>query len=78
MKWAFLILLMIAILKYEWDRGLFIKRYRETYKKRLSEQYTQPSDDDIIREFEEDKKIKHEEPIKEDIKNEERNEPPAA
>lgn len=57
MKWAFLILLLIAICKYEWERGMYLHRYREKYKDRLKKTYGQhvPTDEELIQEFEKEK-----------------------
>lgn len=57
MKWAFLALLLIAILKYEWERGMYLHRYREKYKERLKQAYGKhiPTDEELIAEFEKEK-----------------------
>lgn len=57
MKWAFLILLLIAIYKYEWERGMFMHRYREKYRERLKKTYGQhtPTDEELLKEYEMEK-----------------------
>lgn len=57
MKWAFLILLLIAILKYEWERKIYVHRYRESYKEKLKQTYGKhiPTDEELIAEFEKEK-----------------------
>jgi len=38
-KYGFMLLLLVAILRYEWTRGKFRKRWKDDYKKKLFKKY---------------------------------------
>lgn len=53
MKWVFIAILVILIIKREWEKGDYIHRWRERYKKVSAKKYGKytPSDEELITKY---------------------------